>query len=119
MYGGDAPRFVTPRETPRVCQPRACVLYDSSHAASDPSSWITSQISAKLRTSSSSHSRAPSRGVSSDSGDTEQYSVEISAQPPCAFICRKYACEIGSSDPNPLHCGTWKKRFRIVFGPIR
>ena len=64
-------------------------------------------ISCSARMSSSSHSRADTYGVSSDSGLIEQYSVFTAAQPPSAFMPRNAACVHGFSTPKPVQWGTW------------
>ena len=52
------------------------------------------------------------------SGWISTSSVQTTAQPPSAFTPRITACAVGSRWPMPLQCGTWKKRFRAVTGPI-
>ena len=44
--------------------------------------------------------------------------VEITPQPPSAFTSRMAACASGIAWPMPLQCGTWKKRFFVVTGPL-
>ena len=53
------------------------------------------------------------------SGWIMQASVQSAAQPPSAFTARCAALAPGRSTPAPVHCGTWKKRFLSVFGPMR
>ena len=68
--------------------------------------------------SRSSHRRASTYGVRSLLGWISHSSVEITPQPPSAFTSRMAACASGIAWPMPLQCGTWKKRFFVVTGPM-
>ena len=80
---------------------------ESSIPASAPSSCACSAVTASIRRSWSSHIRAATYGVSSDSALMVQYSVQTAAQPPCALTARWRACDHGFSTPNPVQWGTW------------
>ena len=68
------------RGTQRVSMQGACgPPYQSSAAASAPCSWSMSHMNPRFLMSSSSHRRAETRWVSSDSGWIEQYSVQTAA----------------------------------------
>jgi hypothetical protein len=79
----------------------------SSQPASAPCSCARSHMSARLRRSPSSQRRAETKGISSESGLTAQYSVQTAAQPPSAFMARWAACDHGFSVPKPVQWGTW------------
>ena len=61
---------------------------ESSMPASAPCRCASSQVAASTRTSPSSHMRAETYGVSSDSALIVQYSVLTAAQPPSALTAR-------------------------------
>lgn len=81
--------------------------YHSSTPASAPYLWISEVMAERLRTSPSSHMRAETRWVSSDSGWMEQYSVLMAPQPPSALTERCAAWKPGLSEPAPMQWGTW------------
>ena len=58
-------------------------------------------------TSPSSQSRAETSGSASLDGCTEQNSVLTAAQPPSAFIARRWAWAPGTSVPKLVQCGAW------------
>ena len=58
------------------------------------------------------------KGATSDVGWISTSSVQTTAQPPSALTPRIQASAVGSRWPMPLQCGTWKKRFFAVTGPI-
>ena len=80
---------------------------DSSIPASAPCSCAASVVRRSASASPSSHIRADTYGVSSDSREMVAYSVQTAAQPPSALTARCAACDNGFSTPNPVQCGTW------------
>ena len=78
----------------------------SSTPASAPCRWTASVIRAWARTSFSSHIEAKGSGVSSEVGSMEQAPVQITPQPPSAFVSRKAARTRGSAFVIPLAWGT-------------
>ncbi len=92
-----------PTDASRDSEFSACTpVWPSSIPASDPSACASSHITESMRTSWSSHSRAATYGVSSDSALTAQYSVQTAAQPPSALTARCRDCDHGFSTPKPV-----------------